>query len=427
MKKVVIMLLTIFLISQVSAIETTLKTEYQPGETLITEISGNFIDNIKPEQIMFYSGRIYVPMIYDLSKIKDKYYLYSLLPIKERNYTLVIKNAHYFEAGQEKQEDLAFNFAVLGNTSLFTVNPGFIITNKDFNLKVTSNTKAISLETEFLNSSQEIAISSGQTKTLQFSVSEIKNFTFTNLKLTVEDITYEIPVAVFKYTNESDIIEKSEKLRFSKSSFNFTVLKDYQFEFDISLTNTGQEDIKNIAISVTGFDDIATLEPKEIDELKAGDLKQIKLIINSPSSGELNGSLSAVSDNYSAKSSLLIATTKNKEDLSNITAVDITTGSCSDTGGIICLANETCQGTSTYTLEGVCCLNGGCAEEDSGTSSSTIIILIIIFLLLAVIGFFVYRRMKFKRLSSSKILEEKSKGYEERFKPAETRGSLSRI
>ena len=127
-------------------------------------------------------------MIYDLLKIQDKYYLYALLPDKQRNYTLIIKNAHYLESGAEKQEDLKFAFEVSGNTSLFTINPGLMVTNKDFDIKAESNVKTISLSANFLEANQEVQIPAGQTKTIRFSVSNIKEFTLTYLTLKSESL-----------------------------------------------------------------------------------------------------------------------------------------------------------------------------------------------------------------------------------------------
>ena len=106
-------------------------------------------------------------MVYDLAKIQDSYYLYALLPYKERNYTLIIKNAHYYEVGQEKKQDLKFDFSVSGNISSFSVNPGFVITDKDFTIKARSNIKTITLQAEFVNSTQDFTISSGQEKRLR--------------------------------------------------------------------------------------------------------------------------------------------------------------------------------------------------------------------------------------------------------------------
>jgi len=422
MKKLGVLLIAILtLIVSVSAIETNLKTIYQPGQTLIAEFSGNFIDNPKAENILFYSGRAYIPLIYDLAKIQDKYYLYAILPIQERNYTLIIRNAHYLEANQEKQEDLQFNFSTQGNLSSFSVNPGFIITSQDFKIKVQAN-KNINLKSNFLNSTQEIAIPGNQQKTLTFSVSNIKNFTFTNLLLAAEDMQYNIPIAVFASSNITELGTKNFK--FTKSELNFTILKSIEFGFEISLSNIGQQDVSNISI-LSNSKFIKNITPNKIEIMKAGSLEKINLTLLSDKEGIGNGTLEAFSDNYTTQIPFSVTTT-NKENFQNITNNSdiINQGSCSDLNGKICGENEECSVPVKLTFDGFCCL-GTCNKKSSGSSS--IIYIIAILIVLAIIGFFLYRKLKLKKSSSREILRAKEKSYEERFQPQETKGNLTRI
>jgi len=422
-RKLGVLLLILFLIlPTVLAIETNLKSIYQPSETLIAEISGNFIDNLKPENILFYSGRVFVPMIYDLAKIQDKYYLYAILPEKERNYTLIIKNVHYTEAGQEKQDDLQYNFSVLGNISSFSVNPGFIITNQDFNIKVEAN-KNINLATEFLNSTQETIVSEGQQKRIPFSVAGIKNFTFTYLILNADSTEYKIPVAVYKETEE---IPEKKELKFSKSELNFTILEGKEFEFEISLLNTGPQDIEDILLS-SDLTQISKITPNEIENLSTGNLEKINLTIKSDEEGIINGTLIASSGNYTAEVLISITTIKDEGDFQDIIKNNsevINQGSCSELKGNICVGNQQCSGTTKITFDGLCCI-GECKEKSS--SSNTLISVIIILVILAIIGFFVYRKLKLKKSSSTEILKAKEKAFESRFKPTEIRGGLTRI
>jgi len=424
MKKSLMFLLIFLLLPFVLAIETNIKENYRPGETLIAEISGNFIEPLKPENIQFYSGRLYVPLIYDLAKIQNTYYIYSLLPEKERNYTLIIKNARYFEAGQEIQKDLRFNFSVSGNLSLFSANPGFIITNKDFNIKVESKVKSINIKTEFLNSTKEIAVGVGQTKKISFPISEIKNFIVTTLTLSAEDTAYKIPVVVFP-TEISEELKPLGDLRFSKSIENFTILENSDFQFDISILNTGQEDINNISISTRDLEDIIVIKPENIEKLVAGTSQKINLTINSPEEGIREGSLLASSENYTAEVFLTIITLKDEEEFGKVIEESEITQeeTCSELGGLFCEEDEKCEGISKLTIDGLCCL-GKCKKEKSGAGKT--IALLVIIVILALIGFFVFKKLKSKRKTQREILKEKAEKYEERFKPKEIRGKLSR-
>ena len=420
MKKLVLALLFLFFISSVLALQTTIKQEYKPGETLIAEITGNFIDNLKSEDILFYSGRVFIPMIYDLAKINDKYYLYAVLPIKERNYSLIIKNAHYTEAGLEYKKDLQFDFSAKSNTSSYNVNPGFIIANKDFSIKVTALTKDISLKSTFNTISKDYTISESRTKTIPFSISGIKGFTKTSLKLEADNLVYEIPAIIFAEgtsVNQSQNIEDIKELRFSKSHLNFSVIADSSFQFTISLSNTGQEDIKNIKFDTENLSDILKITPEEIDILKAGDLEKINLTIKSKKEGKIYGELIAVSENSTAKSSIEITTVKDKQayqEIKNNSDLAVE-GSCSSLNGFICGEKETCKGNTLLTIDGDCCV-GTCEETKTGGGTSNAIAIILIVIVLGILGFFIFKKIRQKRASSEDIIKEKSSDYESRFK-----------
>jgi len=424
MKKSLVFLLIFLFLPFVLAIETNLKEKYRPGETLIIEISGNFIEPLKPSDILFYSGRLYVPLIYDITKIQNTYYLYALLPEKERNYSLIIKNAHYIEAGQEIQKDLRFNFSVSGNLSFFSVNPGFIITDKNFDINVESKLNTIDIKTEFLNSTKEISVGTGQTKKIPFSISEIKNFTVTTITLSAEDTSYKIPVVIFP-TEISEEPKTSSDLRFSKSIENFTVLKNSDFQFEVTLLNIGQEDINNISI-LTDLKDIITINPEKITKLFAGTSQKINLTINSNKEGIYNGTLSAYSGNYTAQSFITIITLEDKEELEEVIEESEITQekTCSELGGLFCEEDEKCEGISRLTIDGLCCI-GECKKEKSGAGKT--IALLVIIVILALIGFLVFKKLKSKRKTQKEILKEKAEKYEERFKPKEVRGGLSRV
>lgn len=426
MKKSLMWVLTlvILLLPAVLAIETTIKEKYQPGETLIAEISGNFIDNLKASDILFYAGRAFTPLIDDLFKMQGKYYLYALLPYEERNYTLIIKNAHYFEGEQEKKEDLKFNFLVEGEPALFTVNPGFVITNKDFNIKVKSNFKTIDLQAEFLNSTKQISLGEGKTKTLSFSVSGINKFILTSLILTAEDTKYEIPVAIFPA--ETLLVTKQE-LRFSKSYLNFTVLKNQEFDFPLALINTGQENITDIELQYSELENIITIKPESIN-IEANSMKELKVTINSQEEGFRKGKIRAVSENYASEVLLSITTTISEEQFQEFVQESelIEEETCAEMNGDFCEDDEECGGITKLDIDGKLCCLGTCEKEEKG-SGKTIALVIIIILLLVII-FFVYKKLKVKKKSHKEILKEKSKSYEERFepKPEEVRGSLSK-
>ncbi len=425
MKKICL-LFVIFILPSVLAVNINLKEKYQPLETLIIEISGNFIDNLKAQDILFYSNRTYVPMISSLAKIQDKYYLYALLPPKERNYTLIIKNAHYFELGNERYEDLKYNFSVSGNVSSFSVFPGFIITNKDFSIRVRANKEA-NIKADFLNSTQEIYLSPSKEKRLTFSISGIKNSSFNYLILKSEDTEYKVPVFVYK-ESFSNATYEIPKLKVSVSFINVTVLKDYRSDFSFFIINSGEKDIENISLTSTLG---VNITPSKINNLTSGSLQEINLTIVSSEEGFKNGTLLILSENNKIEIPILITTLENKEDFQQIVNSTqqnriqqngLQQNSCSELGGKFCKEGEECLGTIQITYEGLCCI-GECKKEESKSSKWIAIPILII---LALIIFFVYKKVKSKKTSPKEILEKRTKEYEERFKPKEIKGQLSR-
>ena len=176
---VLIFLFSILLISSVSAVDIKLSKEsYAPGETLQAEIYGNFINPLELKNIYFYRDRS-LPLIYDILKLKDKYLLYAILPYQEGNYTLKIKDAKYTTEEGSSSEIIEKEFKIeKTNTTVLTLNPGFVVARDDFFIKLKANNN-IDVETEFEATGETQTVSLIQTaeKKVYFSVDGKKAFT----------------------------------------------------------------------------------------------------------------------------------------------------------------------------------------------------------------------------------------------------------
>ncbi len=426
MKKRITFILIIFLLLPITlAVETNLKKEYRPGETLITEISGNFIKPIQEKDIMFYSGRLYVPMIYDLTKIKDKYYLYAILPNKERNYTLIIKNAKYFEKGEEKQEDLKFNFSVKGEIANFNIRPGFIITNEDFSITLTNLNNLIEIQAVFLNQTKEVELYSGQEKKIFFNIGN--KTSFEELKISSGNMSYIVPVMIFSNGTK---IKKINTLKFLVSSLNLTVLKETKFEYEVELANLGQENISNVSL-ISELEGIK-IEPSEIPLMFGGEVKKLNLTIFLEQ--EINKTtITASYENFSSNLTIYFNFFENKSEfkevISNQSVNIYEEGTCESLGGRKCEEDYECEGTVKITEEGLCCL-GECKKEGGGGGGGKFFLALIIIIIIALILFFVFKRFKKVKKSPKEVLKNRMEGYERKFVPKETprevRGSLSK-
>ena len=323
-----LLLLSILVIPLISAIEFEIKPVYDQGETLSSKFSGNFINPILPENIYFYRGHVRVPILYDIIKINDEYYIYALLSetqlVPNANYSIIIKDVRYYKGSQIIKDEIQRNFTISEKLADFSLNPGFIVTNKDFFVKVQNlqetkinidiSSKTILGADDLLiyqydlttNENKSIILNSGEIRKIDFSINDIKQTTFKTIFLDSLSTHYEIPVYIFR--NKTDeIITASSKFRFNPVEMNFSsVLKDKQTKY-IYLYNTGQTKLENIKLEVSEkLSPYIKLSAYEIDELEEG--SEIKIEMYSESKKEVlaDGYISAKTENNSITLPILI-------------------------------------------------------------------------------------------------------------------------
>ncbi len=418
MKRLVLILLSFLLLTSLaSAVTINTKETYSPGETLIAEIQGNFISPLQDKQIYFYEGRIPLPLLFDIGKFQDKYYLYALLPIQETNLSLVIKDANYIEATKEHKQDLMKNFSVSGNLVDFSVSPGFVITNQDFEIKVQSISKAVTVSTDFLGKQEQVYVSDSAIKKIKFPIQE--NSTLTELKISTDSISYTIPVLV---VSNITLSEKVSRLKFSPSSRDIAMALNEERELNIRLENLGNVDLEDINFTIPEiFKTMLTIEPKNLS-IKQDDSVEIILKIISDQEGLFSDFIEAEAENASAFFNLSLSVSPEIINASNGSQLP----TCLGLEGQVCKTSQICNGTEADVVGGKCCL-ADCLENPT-TSSSWIWILIIVMALL-VIGYFLFKKYKKPAKSSSEILKEKQTRAETRLtKPGpEVMGKLDRF
>ncbi len=422
MKKSVLILLFILLTNLVSAVEIKLSKEtYSPQETLQAEIYGNFLDTIKLENIVFYRERN-IPVVYNFLKLKDKYILYALLPSKEGNYSFKIKNIRYEENSIISSSDIIKEFTIQSrNETIISINPGFIIARDDFYIKVKSNTNT-NIETDFLGEKQIVPVTEGIEKKIYFSISEIKNYTETTLK--IQD--YNIPVFIFPEKSDEEIIEETGSFRFNPLDIEAVILKEESFFFELSLINLWNINIENIEISsnISDKDLNVLIEPDSVERLESKDEKTINITLSSNKNKYFSGNILAVSGNITTELAIKINVTENISEISYNSPVYVEK-KCADIGKI-CDVREKCDQALEFTDDGYCC-PGNCVAETNGSSISWIYgVLIIVALIAGLIALSFYMK---KRQKPRDVLKEREKKYEQRMSGVgeEVRGSLTKI
>ena len=196
MRKKFILFLLIFLsIQGIFAVEITMNSEYNRGETLIAKISGNFLTSLGRENIFFYKGHTKIPLEFDITKIDYDYYLYAVLSNKaEGNYSLSIENIKYKVGPDIEEENIVKNFSISNKTAEFFLDKGFIVSSGEFSLileNLNDTSLIINISTEELDpeiyvySEEEtfysLSLRSGESKKIFFFPEEGENKIQNNL------------------------------------------------------------------------------------------------------------------------------------------------------------------------------------------------------------------------------------------------------
>jgi hypothetical protein len=396
MKKLFLAVLLLAILPSVLAISVSIDKQYQPRQAILVKIDGNFLDPIIADNIAFYSGRQLVAMDYNVAKIENSYYLYAILPNTERNYTMIIKNVHYFELGQEKTQNLEYNFSVSGNVSVFTVKPGFIVTDKSFPLTLESNTEKITVDIKYSTFTSSVELMPGIPRTITIPL--VYSETVQNLELKSGQTTYSLPVKSLTYAR------KPKEIVFSQPLYNLSIIRGSPYLLKLYLTNKGSESLKDITIS-SGKN--LNLAPAQIPTLEPNAIAEINVSLAPLES--FNDEIEADTSGASASTEILINVITFS--IQNYTQEEIMTSACNEIGGLICNDNQVCLGTSKTTIEGTdaCCM-GKCKTR---VSFWTILVVILVIAALGAIAYYFLKlRGKKQQTNVFKQVEQK---YAEKF------------
>ncbi len=418
-KEALLLVLLMLIIPTVLAAEINLNKEsYQPGETLQAEIYGNFVDGLDVENIFFYRERN-IPIDYDLLSVKDKRLLYALLPQKEGNYTLKIKNARYETDAGITTTELVKEFSIeKGNQTYLSIIPGFIVAREDFYIEVESS-ENIDTEIDFLGQKQSLSLLKDKEEKIYFSVEGIENYTEAEIKI----MDYSIPVFIFPKQMQIILISEADKFRFNPQEIKATILEDEDYFFQTTLINLNRKNITDIGLSSDSEDLEISIVPNIIPKLEAGEKQFVNVTLNVRKKGTFSGEVLASSQNFSARLKFDIDVTENQSEI-GYTGVSYTEDqSCSEIGQI-CSATQVCDGTSVFTSDGYCCRGKCTAEEESNAWIYGIIIIVVVVIALVIFSIF----MRKKQRKKMNVLTEREKKYKERMsgRGGEVRGRLER-
>lgn len=353
-KEIILIALFIIFLNSVYAISSDLKAEYEKGETIIAEISGNILEPIDSSQIEFRRGHVAVPVIYDFKKLGDKYFLWAIAPNIENNYTFLIKDVATNIDGKFARTDFAQNFSILNNVSEYNVNPGFVSTSKDFSINIQLNIdKGANISVGAPE--REVVLKPGKNE-IKF---ELKNFNKGLNKINVGKYS----ILVYNIGNASSgIVEENLKIRIEPNAIISTVLENNNLIYPFKIVNFGNE-LFNV-----NFEYDEKLFEMDNKSLILEANKSMEMRIKILSKENVDDGIKIKLNSKEIRLPIIIKFTENESEAETPYLEGEVMLYCSELKGIICSADEICDGRVEPSIDGACCL-AKCSIRESGGKS----------------------------------------------------------
>ena len=406
-KKLLALVIFILCIQFLSGVSVDMKQSYLKGETIIANISGNFIDQISEENVLFYRGSTRVPAIYEVGTIQGMHMLYALISSQvSGNYSVLIKGVRYMDGTEIVDEPIILNFTILNESADFSIVPGFVFTDKDFSIMV-KNLKHGSLEIS-VSDGRKFNLKEGEFFYIPFS---IQNFSsrYSSIVLDGGSLSYEIPVEIFgnsfgEDSNYEDFPPQVEgkSLKFGPTDgLIFSMSTNSSSERIVYLYNNGNQTLSNISLELSEeLTNYASISSDTISLLEPGESFKLRLFFNSSSEAcNLSGTLAARSEDVEAFLRIDVSVEKGYTPFpgtNNKNASSSKIKNCSQMGGLICDQNEVCEGEEVYARDGKCCL-GSCKAKKSRAHTKLLGWILILAVFLFVVYFLKRKSSKFKK------------------------------
>lgn len=384
----------------VSGLNIEINDQYQPLETILIKVSGNFLQGITNDQIEFRRDHVKVPIKYGLEKFEEDYFIWAIAPENENNYSLNLMNVFTSVSGKSIEMDFQKNFSILGNKSEYTISPGVIYTDKDFTIEVISNIdNKIEIPGKYLEE-HNIELRPGLNE-LTYSVRAIDKTSYLEIQIG----KYTVPtyiIAKFKNTT----IQPINKIRFKPRYIESIVyLESKGSTYPFKLISI---DENNYEVFLEYDKNIFEISPKQQSYQLNGDNElEFNITYIGKNNLEVEEKIVALFGNYSIELPVYLNFTTNisKVETPYLNDPDLQEQyySCSDISGIICTAKEVCEGRVENTREGICCIGQCQAPKKSGGLGWIGWIIITIVILGGVYVWMKYRGIKGKSQVQERI------------------------
>lgn len=384
MKKFFLLLIAILILFPVvSAVDFEFLKDsdsFDRAETLVLTVSGNFIDQITEDKVVFRRDHEIAPMIYGVMRVENTYYIYAELGNSfAGNYSVNIEDVRYMNGTQISEEGITIPFQITEDLADFSLSPGFISTEGDFSLEI-QNLQPSGIEisidsSDYFDFEDSFSLVSGELESVDFTHNLDANNTGTfleKIKISSQETNYEVPI-YFHLSDGETLEERDFDISFQPNNADFTFATNSESTRIVYLVNKGKERIEEINLSISSqISQYIKISPEEISSLNENSTQKIEITIESTDEevSNLNGDIIAVSDNATARLTLNLNflndfTPENGEDDEDEKIIT----TCTELGGFICGEGESCSEDTLSTRDGSCCLAPGTCEESSSPSN----------------------------------------------------------
>lgn len=410
----------------ISAVQLSMNPNFYQGQTLLAVVSGNFIDQITPNNVAFYRGHTQIPIIDGVVNINGNFYIYALLTGKTQgDYSINISGVRYMKATQVVSDPIVSNFSITNETADFSIDPGAVFSQNNFSVKLTNlldqeitvnygvleNTSGSdssgffsslfgsgASNTSSITNSSSVNLNSGQQVTLPFNNEQFSENGLIFLGFSSGNYEYDIPV--YLNTNVTTSTNEGTGLEFQPSSVYAPMATNSSSQGIVYLKNSWNQEVDSISFNISSaLQPYVSINPTTIATLNPGNSTQVIIYFTSDSNEKLiEGNITAYSGNISSNLNLNLNFTPNFVP-SNETAGNQTIfASCADLNGTICASNEQCTGSTESAEDGICCM-ASC--EVLQTSSLGSIIGWGILVVVIILVFWFYKK-KYKKVAVKK-------------------------
>ena len=412
MKKLLLLLAPILtfllIIPSAFAISTSIDSNatYQPGQTLIAEITGNILEPITNEDITLKRKNVQVPWEFDVKRLDDKYFLWGIMPNEENNYTLYINNIATTVQGKVEEIDFNQSISTQGGLVSYSINPGFISTKDDFEFDIFLNKDTEESITVSFPEEHQITLEPGQ-NTLKFDI-DIFEQGFHSIQIGM----YNIPVLIIKIESEQTFLPT---LRFYPRNIDSVVLFNEGMYYPFSIINS--EDLEITDLELVYDSDIFLIKPALPGAIGAGETIDFNLTVLKPNQLIDKKILLRYGDTE-IDFPVFIEYTENIDETKTPyldEGYSETQGYyCIELNGKICSAEQICSGEVVSSLDTTSCCLDSCTSGNEKTSYAWIgyLIAAIILIVIVIIG---ARYLKTRKQKNP--FEKRAKQAEEAIKP----------